>query len=228
MLTNQNVTKRYGGKPAVYDLSMNLEPGHIYGLLGPNGSGKSTWMKMMSGLIVPDEGSILLDAVKIGPSAKEQIVYMPTEPYFYGYMKIRDVGNFLFDFYEGFDLNLWEKLLNRMGMQEHLKVTQLSSGMAAKLKVAAALSRRAKYYLLDEPLNGIDLLTRDAIIETIIECMSEQSSLVISSHLVEELEKVIDRVIFMKEGQLILAGDVDEIRAERNQSIVELYKEIYR
>ncbi|MDO4617832.1 MAG: ABC transporter ATP-binding protein [Lachnospiraceae bacterium] len=228
MLTNQNVTKRYKGKPAVYGLTIDLEPGHIYGLLGPNGSGKSTWMKMMAGLIVPDEGTIQLNGEKIGPAAKKKIVYMPTEPYFYDYMKIRDVGSYLGDFFEDFDPELWKNLLERMELEENLKVTQLSSGMTAKLKVAAALARKAEYYLLDEPLNGIDLLAREAIIETIIDCMSDQASLIISSHLVEELEKTVDQVFFLKEGQAVLTGDVDAIRERRGQSIVDVYKEIYR
>ncbi len=228
MLTCAKITKRYKGKPAVNSLSIALEPGHIYGLLGPNGSGKSTWMKMMAGLVVCEEGTIAFEDRPLDVAAKRDIVYMPTESYFYPYMKVRDVGTYNRDFFSNFDEALWEELLTEMELQPDEKVSHLSTGMAAKLKVAAALSRKAKLYLLDEPLNGIDLLTRERILSTIIACMSEDSSLIISSHLVEELESTIDRVIFLKEGAIALTGDVEDIRAERGQSIVDVYKDIYR
>ncbi|MDO4615119.1 MAG: ABC transporter ATP-binding protein [Lachnospiraceae bacterium] len=228
MLTCTSITKTYRGKPAVDSLSAKLEPGHIYGLLGPNGSGKSTWMKMMAGLVTCEEGEITFEGSPLNIPAKRDIVYMPTEPYFYSYMKISNVGNYNKDFFENFDEELWKYLLAKMELTPERKVSQLSSGMMAKLKVAAALSRKAKLYLLDEPLNGIDLLARESIITSVIECMSEDSSVMISSHLVEELEKTIDRVVFLREGKIVLTGDVEDLRAERQKSIVDIYKEIYR
>lgn len=228
MLDSVNVVKQYGGKAAVNELTMRIEEGHIYGLLGPNGSGKSTWMKMAAGLVVPDRGQMTLDGVAIGASTKKRIAYMPTEPFFYSYMKIRDVGRYYRDFFEDFDQERFDLLIQRMELDFGMKVKALSSGMMAKLKIAATLSRRAQIYLLDEPLNGIDLLARDEIVRTILECTDESSALVISSHLVEELEKIIDSVIFLKEGQLVLTGDVEGIRQERGESIVDLYREIYQ
>lgn len=228
MLDSINVVKRYGGKAAVNDLSIAIEDGHIYGLLGPNGSGKSTWMKMVAGLIVPDRGQITLDGVQIGVETKKHIAYMPTEPFFYNYMKIKDVGRYYKDFFEDFDYLRFENLIQRMELDMNMKVRALSSGMMAKLKIAVTLSRYAQVYLLDEPLNGIDLLAREAIIQTILECVDEKSTLVISSHLVEELEKIIDSVIFIKNGQVVLTGDVEGIRQQRGESIVNLYKDIYR
>lgn len=227
MLESRNVMKRYGGKAAVNDLTMTIEEGHIYGLLGPNGSGKSTWMKMAAALIVPDKGEITLDGVKIGAETKKRIAYMPTEPFYYNYMKIKDVSRYYKDFFEDFDTDRFAVLMQKMELDMNMKVRTLSSGMMAKLKIAAALSRRAQIYLLDEPLNGIDLMARDEVIRTILECMDDRSALVISSHLVEELEKVIDSVIFLKDGQLVLTGDVEGIRQERGESIVDLYREIY-
>ena len=215
MLDCVNVVKRYGGKFAVNGMSVAIEDAHIYGLLGPNGSGKSTWMKMAAGLIVPDEGEMRLDGVKISAETKKHIAYMPTEGYFYSYMKIKDAGRYYQDFFDDFDAQQFEKVRN------------LSSGMMAKLKIAVTLSRKAELYLLDEPLNGIDLLARDEVVNTILTNMSDNASVVISSHLVEELERIIDKAIFMKDGQIVLMGDVEEIRQERGESVTDLYRQIY-
>ena len=227
MLDCVNIEKRYGGKFAVNGMSVAIEDAHIYGLLGPNGSGKSTWMKMAAGLIVPDEGEMTLDGVKISAETKKHIAYMPTEGYFYIYMKIKDVGRYYQDFFDDFDAQQFEKLIADMDLEMNMKVRNLSSGMMAKLKIAVTLSRKAELYLLDEPLNGIDLLARDEVVNTILTNMSDNASVVISSHLVEELERIIDKAIFMKDGQIVLMGDVEEIRQERGESVVDLYREIY-
>lgn len=227
MLDCVNVVKRYGGKFAVNGMSVAIEDAHIYGLLGPNGSGKSTWMKMAAGLIVPDEGEIRLDGVKISAETKKHIAYMPTEGYFYSYMKIKDAGRYYQDFFDDFDAQQFEKLTADMDLEMNMKVRNLSSGMMAKLKIAVTLSRKAELYLLDEPLNGIDLLARDEVVNTILTNMSDNASVVISSHLVEELERIIDKAIFMKDGQIVLMGDVEEIRQERGESVTDLYRQIY-
>ena len=184
MLDCVNVVKRYGGKFAVNGMSVAIEDAHIYGLLGPNGSGKSTWMKMAAGLIVPDEGEMRLDGVKISAETKKHIAYMPTEGYFYSYMKIKDAGRYYQDFFDDFDAQQFEKLTADMDLEMNMKVRNLSSGMMAKLKIAVTLSRKAELYLLDEPLNGIDLLARDEVVNTILTNMSDNASVVISSHLV--------------------------------------------
>ena len=227
MLDCVNIEKRYGGKFAVNGVSVRREDAHIYGLLGPNGSGKSTWMKMAAGLIVPDDGQMTLDGVKIGAETKRHIAYMPTEGYIYSYMKIKDVGRYYQDFFDDFDAQQFEKLIADMDLEMNMKVRNLSSGMMAKLKIAVTLSRKAELYLLDEPLNGIDLLARDEVVNTILTNMSDNASVVISSHLVEELERIIDKAIFMKDGQIVLMGDVEEIRQERGESDTDLYRQIY-
>ena len=227
MLDCVNVVKRYGGKFAVNGMSVAIEDAHIYGLLGPNGSGKSTWMKMAAGLIVPDEGEMRLDGVKISAETKKHIAYMPTEGYFYSYMKIKDAGRYYQDFFDDFDAQQFEKLTADMDLEMNMKVRNLSSGMMAKLKIAVTLSRKAELYLLDEPLNGIDLLARDEVVNTILTNMSDNASVVISSHLVEELERIIDKAIFLKDGQIVLMGDVEEIRQERGESVTDLYRQIY-
>ena len=223
----ENLTKSFGDLVLFENISFGLSEGQRVGLIAKNGSGKSTWMKMAAGLIVPDEGEMTLDGVKISAETKKHIAYMPTEGYFYSYMKIKDVGRYYQDFFDDFDAQQFEKLIADMDLEMNMKVRNLSSGMMAKLKIAVTLSRKAELYLLDEPLNGIDLLARDEVVNTILTNMSDNASVVISSHLVEELERIIDKAIFMKDGQIVLMGDVEEIRQERGESVTDLYRQIY-
>ncbi len=227
MLESNHVTKKYRRKAANDDLTFSIEPGHIYGLLGPNGSGKSTWMKIASGLIVPDRGEVTLDGVRAGRQTKAHTVYMATEDYFFNYMKIRDVRRYYEDFFDDFETPMFLKQLEEMEFDEDTKVASLSSGMMAKLKIAVTMSRRARVYLLDEPFNGIDLLARDTVVKTILERMSDDSAIIISSHLIEELEKIVDTCIFLKDGRLILMGEIEEIRQQQGCSLIELYKKLY-
>ena len=223
----ENLTKSFGDLVLFENIFLGLSEGQRVGLIAKNGSGKSTWMKMAAGLIVPDEGEMRLDGVKISAETKKHIAYMPTEGYFYSYMKIKDVGRYYQDFFDDFDAQQFEKLIADMDLEMNMKVRNLSSGMMAKLKIAVTLSRKAELYLLDEPLNGIDLLARDEVVNTILTNMSDNASVVISSHLVEELERIIDKAIFMKDGQIVLMGDVEEIRQERGESVTDLYRQIY-
>jgi len=227
MLEISNVSKKYGSKRAVDNVSMNIEPGHIYGLLGPNGSGKSTWMKMAANLIVPDGGGILLDGIRAGKTTKAHIAYMPTEPFFYDYMTGKNAAGFYQDFYEDFDMEKFFYIMDSLKLDPNQKIKTMSSGMTAKFKIGITMSRNAKIFLLDEPLNGIDLLARDEILSTIIEHTRSNSALVVSSHLIEELERVIDTAMFMKNGQLVLMGDVEELRQSHGESVVDLYRRIY-
>ena len=227
MLESRKVVKRYMSKTAVNGVSFDVEPGKIYALLGPNGSGKTTWMKMVAGLIKPTSGEILFKGNPIGIESKKKIAYMSTEPFFYNYMTIKDVGKYYQDFFADFSMGRYEELLARMELYMSDKAKNLSSGMAAKLKIAATLARKAELYLLDEPLNGIDIIAREHIINTILESAEENTSIVISSHLVDELEKIIDNAVFIKNGNLVLEGEAESIRIQRGKSIVELYKEIY-
>ena len=217
MLNCSDVKKTYFNKTAVENISLSLENGKIYALLGPNGSGKTTFMKMIAGLVKPTSGTILYENEPIGVQSKREIAYLPTESFFYSFMTVKDVGIYYRDFFEDFDMEKYAKLIADMDLRMEDKASKLSSGMAAKLKIAATLARAAKLYLLDEPLNGIDIIAREKVV----------SSVVISSHLVDELEAVVDSVIFIKEGRNILQGEAEQIREQRGKSIVELYKEIY-
>ncbi|MBE5929782.1 MAG: ABC transporter ATP-binding protein [Lachnospiraceae bacterium] len=227
MVEAKLVGKRYLGKQAVKDVSMVWEKGRIYALLGPNGSGKTTFMKMVAGLVKPTAGELYYDDKKIGVESKKKVAYMSTEPFFYSYMTVKHVGKYYADFFEDFSMERYEELIARMDLKMTDKAKELSSGLAAKLKIAATLARDAQLYMLDEPLNGIDIIARENIIQTIVEAAGENKTIVISSHLVDELEPIVDSVVFMKQGGVILSGDAEEIRTEHGKSIVDLYKEVY-
>lgn len=227
MLECSNLKKTYFNKTAVDNISLSLEKGKIYALLGPNGSGKTTFMKMVSGLVKPTQGTLLYENKPIGVESKSQVAYMSTEPYFYSFMTVESVGKYYADFFEDFDMEQYKNLVADMELDLKDKVTKLSSGMVAKVKLAATLARKAKLYLLDEPLNGIDLIAREKIVTAILNAANEESTIVLSSHLVDELESVVDSVIFIKKGKNVLTGDAESIREERGKSIVDLYKEIY-
>ena len=227
ILESREVTKKYGGKSAVDHVSLKLEAGLVYAMLGPNGSGKTTWMKMAAGLVKPSSGEILYENGPIGIESKKEVAYMSTEPYFYNWMTVADVGKYYQDFFEDFSMEKYQEMISRMELAEDMKAKKLSSGMMAKLKIAVTMARKAKVYLLDEPLNGIDLLARDEIMRTILEAVDSDVTLVISSHLVDELERVADAAIFMKEGHLIRQCMVEELRISQHKSVVDLYREIY-
>lgn len=227
MLECKQLEKKYHNLIAVDHVSLSFEPGKIYALLGPNGSGKSTFMKIAAGLIKPTAGEILFNGKPIGIESKAHTAYMPTENYFYSYMTAKDIGMYYQDFFSDFDRNKFEQMLKQMELPLQLKATKMSSGMFAKLKIAVALSRNANLIMLDEPLNGIDIIAREHVLTSISENFSPDKTFVISSHLVDELEPMIDSVIFMKHGHIELMGEKAEICDTYCKSIVDLYKEIY-
>ncbi|WP_028235874.1 ABC transporter ATP-binding protein [Pseudobutyrivibrio sp. MD2005] len=227
MLESIQITKKFVGKTAVDGISMRLEQGHIYALLGPNGSGKTTWMKMVSGLIKPTSGEIRYNGNLIGIGTRKEIAYMSTEPYFYNWMTVENVGKYYQDFFDDFSMDRYNLMIQNMDLTGKLKVKSLSSGMMAKLKVAVTMARDAKIYLLDEPLNGIDLLARDAVMNMILQAASNDKTLIISSHLVEELETVVDKAIFIKESHLAGVYDVEALRVYDNISLADKYREVF-
>lgn len=221
-----NLTKRYNHKTAVDHINIQLEKGRIYALLGQNGSGKTTFMKMAAGLVKPDEGSITINGKAVGWNTKKEVAYMPTEPYFYDYMTVQDVGRYYSDFFDDFDRQRYDTLITTMGLSMDDKVKHISSGLLCKLKLTATLSRNTSLYLLDEPLNGIDIITREIVVTSIIEAAKEDNTILISSHLIDELEQVVDHVIFLENGAVKLISDAEELREVKRKSIVEAYKDI--
>lgn len=227
MITSKNLTKTFGSKRAVDGISMELETGHVYAMLGPNGSGKTTWMKMAAGLMKPSGGEILVDGQPVGVESRKHVAYMSTEPYFYSWMTVKDVGKYYEDFFGDFSMAKYEELIRKMELEMPMKTKSLSSGMAAKLKIAVTMARDARVYMLDEPFNGIDLLARDEIRGCILKEAAPEKLLILSSHLVEEMEAIADRAIFIREGKLVEVRDLEEMRMTDHVSMADRYRAIY-
>ena len=227
MLESKDITMRFGKTVAEDHISLRLEPGHIYALLGPNGSGKTTWMKLAAGLLKPASGEMLWNGQPVGIESRKEIAYMSTEPYFYNWMTAGGVGKYYADFFGDYDAERFADLLDRMELTPELKVKEMSSGMLAKLKIAVTMARRAKVWLLDEPFNGIDLLARDEIARLIVESVDKDAILAMSSHLVEEMEAVADKAVFIKKGVLAESWDLEELRQETGLSMADRYREVY-
>ena len=225
MLEIRDVTRKFASKYGVANATLTIEPGRTYALLGPNGSGKTTLMKMIAGLMAPTSGEITYNGVRVGHKTKGGIAYMPTESYFYNYMSIMDAGRYYRDFFPDFDMARYKEILRRMDLNPKDKIDKLSSGMNAKVRLALTLSRSAQLMMFDEPLNGVDILTRTQVINEIIRCRSEGRSMIISTHLVEEMDEYIDHVVFMKYGTIVREGSREELT--RDKSLTELYLEIY-
>ena len=227
MLESKAITKMFGSKAAVAQVSLTLAKGHIYAMLGPNGSGKTTWMKMAAGLIKPTSGEALFEGAPVSIESRKKVAYMSTEPYFYSWMTVKDVGKYYEDFFEDFSYDRYLSLLRRMELTEEMKTRALSSGMMAKLKIAITLARDAAVYMLDEPFNGIDLLARDVIRECILENAADNKLLLLSSHLVEEMEAIADWAVYLKDGVLVECVELETMRNERGLSMADRYRQIY-
>lgn len=225
MLEIQHLTRRYMTRTAVDDVSLSIASGKTYALLGPNGSGKTTLMKMIAGLTRPTSGEITFEGDRIGVATKAKIAYMPTENYFYNYMSIADAGRYYADFFRDFDADKFARMIERMELSPKDKIRQLSSGMSAKLRLALTLCRDAKLMMFDEPLNGVDILTRAQVVEEIIQNRASGRSMIISTHLVDELDPYIDCAIYMKNGVVELMGTREEL--SRRGTLTELYLKIY-
>ncbi len=227
MLESRELTKVFGAKTAVDHVTVKLEKGHVYAMLGPNGSGKTTWMKMAAGLIKPTSGGVLFEGKPVNLDSRRHVAYMSTEPYFYSWMSVKDVGQYYADFFEDFSAERYGELLGRMELAPEMKTRALSSGMMAKLKIAVTMARDARVYMLDEPFNGIDLLARDEIRACILQYATDEKLLLLSSHLVEEMEAIADRALFIREGRLAELDDLEDMRDERGISMADRYRQIY-
>ena len=225
MLELQDVTKKYLRRTALDGVSLSIDEGKTCLLLGPNGSGKTTMMKLIAGLSRPTSGEIRLGGLPIGKATKALTAYMPTENYFYNYMTVTDIGKYYTDFFADFDLARFHRMLSDMELDPADRIRQLSSGMAAKLRLCLALSREVELMMFDEPLNGVDILTRQQTIDAILAGRRQGRTMLISTHLVDELEDVVDWVVFLRQGELVMAGDKQKICAGR--TLKELYIDVY-
>ena len=225
-LTIENLTHFYQKAPAVNRLSVELTAGKTCLLLGPNGSGKTTMMKIIAGLTRPSQGSVLLDGEPVGTKTKARIAYMPTESYFYPGMSVRDAGKYYADFFRDFNFKRYAAIIDRAELAMQSRVRSLSSGMNAKLRLSLILSRDAEIMMFDEPINGVDLITRDWVLSEIAARKREDRLLLISSHLVEEAEAIADYALFIKKGELVEAGTLENVC--RGESLTDRYREIFR
>lgn len=207
MLEFRNVTRKYLRRTALDDVTLEIPSGQVCLLLGPNGSGKTTLMKLSVGLCRQTSGEVLFEGRRVGARSKAHIAYMPTENYFYSYMTLGDAGRYYADFFDDFRQDRFARWLRDMELNEDDKISRLSSGMAAKLRLALILSRDAKLMMFDEPLNGVDILTRRQVIDAILTARDPGRTLMISTHLVDELEDVVDACVFLKDGRLVASGD---------------------
>ena len=224
----QNVTKQYSSKKALDNVSFTLEPGKIYGLLGPNGSGKSTAIKIINDLLQPTSGTVLVNGSKPGVESKKIISYLPDRNYLNDWMKVEDAFKLFEDFYEDFDRNRAEEMLRSLNIDSGARLKTLSKGTLEKVQLILIMARRAKLYVLDEPIAGVDPAARDYILQTILGNYGEESSILISTHLITDFEKVLDEVLFLQNGRIVLQGAVDDIRAEHGKSIDGLFREVFR
>ena len=223
-----NVTKKFSNKTALDNVSFAIQPGRIIGLLGPNGSGKSTSIKMINGLLQPDSGQVLIKGNRPSIESKKIISYLPERTYLNDWMTVSQILSFFEDFYEDFDSNRAKEMLTSLGIDENAKLKTLSKGTKEKVQLILVMSRKAELYVLDEPIGGVDPAARDYILSTIIQNYSESSSILISTHLIQDVEKILDDVILINNGQIYMTGSVDDIRSENGISIDNLFREVFR
>lgn len=223
-----NLGKKYYNKVALENINIYFEKGKIYGLMGPNGSGKTTLMKILIGLHKQTSGEVLIHGEPLSYKTKAYVAYMPTENFMYDSFKVSDILNYYDDMYKDFRKDVALEILRDIDVDTKFLVSKLSSGLRAKVKLAITLARNVDIYMLDEPLNGVDILSRDVIVNLIIKYHSKEKTIILSSHLVNELEKLLDSVIFIKNGYVELEGDAEELRQKYGVSIENIYKEVYR
>ncbi|HHW45373.1 MAG TPA: ABC transporter ATP-binding protein [Clostridiales bacterium] len=220
--------KSYGSFMVLNNLSLKFETNKIIGLLGPNGCGKTTLMKILCGLITDYYGDVRIDGQAPGPYTKSIVSYLPEKTYLSDWMRVSDAFDIFSDFYSDFDRAKACELLQRFHLNEHMKLKAMSKGMQEKVHLILAMSRSAKLYVLDEPLSGVDPASRSVILETIISNYNKDSTVLISTHLIYDVEQYFDDIVMMGFGQLIMAGNVDQIRQDTGKSIDEIFREVFR
>ncbi|MBU3172611.1 ABC transporter ATP-binding protein [Clostridium estertheticum] len=228
ILEAKEIRKSYLNKKALRGVNLNIPLGKIVGLLGPNGSGKTTFLKIAAGILHQSKGEILIDGHIPGVHTKSVVSYLPDNEYLLKWMKVKDAVKYFKDFYSDFDEIKAEELLVFMNLDKNDAVKSLSKGMKEKLKLSLVLSRKAKLYILDEPLGGVDPTAREKILNAIVNNFSKESSMIITTHLVNDIERIFDDVAFISEGEIVLEGNAEELRTSKKKSIDELYREVFQ
>lgn len=228
ILETRNLTKRYGGLTALNEINLTLKRGKIIGLLGPNGSGKTTLIKCINGLLVPDSGELKIAGMPPGVESKKIVSYLPDKNYLSSWMSVKQLFDFYADFYDDFDRKKASDMIARLGIEEKMKFKAMSKGTKEKVQLALVMSRDAHLYCLDEPIAGVDPASRDYILQTIINNYNQNASVLISTHLIADIENVLDDVIFVQQGNIRLHATVDQVREEKGMSVDELFREVFR
>lgn len=228
MLTVRDLSKKYAGKHALNGLNMDIPQGKIIGLLGPNGSGKTTLMKTIAGLLSPDKGKIeYLQGAKRGPQSKAVIAFLPDRAAFPSWMKVSDAFGYFRDMYPDYDEEKASEMKNILELSTEVRITKLSKGMQERLALALVFSRRCPLYLLDEPLGGIDPVGRHKVLQSIISAHSGDSTILLSTHLIKDVEAVFDSIFFIKDGEIVYTGDCEAIRQQEGKKIEDMYLEVF-
>ena len=223
-----SLTKKFGEFYALNNLSVSIGRGEIIGLLGPNGSGKTTLIKLINGLLTPSLGSIYVDGLKPGVDSKKIISYLPERTYLSQHKKVKDIISYFEDFYDNFQSERAYEMLSHLEIDPEARLKTLSKGTKEKVQLILVMSRDADLYVLDEPIGGVDPAARDYILKTILSNYNENATILISTHLISDIENILDRVIFIQNGQLVINKTVDDIRLEQGKSVDTLFREVFR
>lgn len=228
ILEIKHLSKDYGNKVALNDVNISISKGKIVGLLGPNGSGKSTMIKLINGLLQPSDGEILINGMHPSIETKAVVAYLPERTYLSEWMKVEELINFFDDFYVDFDRAKALEMVEALKIDRKSKIKSMSKGTKEKVQLILVMSRKASIYILDEPIGGVDPAAREYILNTIIKNYSEDSSIVLATHFIQEIESLCDDIIFLNNGKVVLEGNVDDIKAEKGKSIDALFREVFR
>ncbi len=228
LLEINNLNKSFDNKVILKDINLNIKSGKIIGLLGKNGAGKTTLIKLINDLLTPTSGEILIKGNKVGVETKKIVSYLPERTYLNKQMKVSEVIAYFKDFYEDFDEKKAKKLLEDLDLDINQSLTKMSKGMQEKVQLVLVMSRNADLYILDEPLGGVDPATRDYILDTILSNFSENASVIISTHLISDIERILDEVIFIDKGKIVLQSDADKLRKKENGSIDEIFRRMFK
>lgn len=228
LLKISNLSKSYGDKEVLKNINLEIEEGKIIGLLGKNGTGKSTLIKLINDLLVPDSGNVLVNDKEIGVESKKIISYLPERTYLNKSMKVSEAINYFSDFYTDFDKDKATELLNDLKLDINSRIDKMSKGMQEKVSLILVMSRKAELYILDEPLGGVDPATRDYILDTILSNFKDGASVIISTHLISDIERILDEVIFIDSGKIILHEECDKLRKKENDSIDGIFRRMFK
>lgn len=228
LLRCENLTKKYANTTALKGINLTLESGKIVGLLGPNGSGKTTLIKLINGLLTPTEGKVLVNGNAPGVKTKAQVAYLPDNSYLNSWMTVKQIVDYFVDFYADFREELAYEMLKRLGINPEMKLKTLSKGNKEKVCLILVMSRNAKLYVLDEPIAGVDPAARDYVISTIINNYNQDATVLISTHLISDIEQILDEAIFIQNGEILLHKTIDDIRKEHAKSVDELFREVFK